>query len=102
MIDPQDIHPLTDFQRNTKETLRRLKKTRRPEVLTVNGRPAVIVQDAEAYRRTIAQLRRDYEIEAVRVGIAEMKAGKGRPAKEVFDELRAKYLSGRRGQKKPA
>ena len=38
MIDLKEIHPLTDFQRNTKAHLKHLKKTGKPHVLTVNGR----------------------------------------------------------------
>ena len=36
----QDIHPLTDFKRNTSHFMSRMKKTRRPVVLTVNGKAA--------------------------------------------------------------
>jgi prevent-host-death family protein len=48
MIDLKEIHPLTDFQRNTKAYLKRLKETGRPQDLTVNGRAEVVVQDAAA------------------------------------------------------
>ena len=45
MIQLADIHSLSDFQRNTKEHLQRLKRSGRPEVLTVNGKAEVVVQD---------------------------------------------------------
>jgi prevent-host-death family protein len=51
MIRIQDIRSLTDFHRNTKQHLRRLKRTGRPVVLTVNGRAMLVVQDATAYER---------------------------------------------------
>ena len=51
MIALQDIRSLTDFQRNTKSHLKRLKSTGRPEVLTVNGKAELIVQDAAASSR---------------------------------------------------
>jgi prevent-host-death family protein len=47
----KDIHSLTDFKRRTSELLEHLQRTNRPIVLTVNGRPAVVLQDAEAYQR---------------------------------------------------
>lgn len=53
MIDVRDIHSLTDFQRNTRHHIRRLRSTGRPAVLTVNGTAALIVQDAEAYQRHV-------------------------------------------------
>lgn len=56
MIALQDIRSLTDFQRNTKTHLKRLKATGRPEVLTVNGKAELIVQDAAAYEETLAAI----------------------------------------------
>jgi PHD/YefM family antitoxin component YafN of YafNO toxin-antitoxin module len=56
MIRPEDIGSLTDFQRNTQAHLKRLKRTGRPELLTVNGRAEVVVQNASAYQRLIESL----------------------------------------------
>jgi PHD/YefM family antitoxin component YafN of YafNO toxin-antitoxin module len=56
MIKPQDIGSLTEFQRNTQAHLKRLKRTGRPELLTVNGRAEVVVQNASAYQRLIESL----------------------------------------------
>ena len=56
MIRPEDIGPLTDFNRNTKAHLKRLRRTGRPELLTVNGRAQVVVQSASAYQRLLASL----------------------------------------------
>ena len=85
MIVLQDIRSLTDFQRNTKSHLKRLKITGRPEVLTVNGRAELIVQDAAAYEETLDTIR------GIQRGLDEMKAGKGEPARKVLDRIRAKY-----------
>ena len=51
MIDVRDIYSLTDFQRNTRRHIERLRRTGRPAVLTVNGAAELVVQDAEAYQR---------------------------------------------------
>jgi PHD/YefM family antitoxin component YafN of YafNO toxin-antitoxin module len=56
MIKPEDIGSLTDFQRNTQAHLKRLKRTGRPELLTVNGKAEVVVQNASAYQRLIDSL----------------------------------------------
>jgi len=56
MIKAEDIGSLTDFQRNTQAHLKRLKRTGRPELLTVNGRAEVVVQNASAYLRLIESL----------------------------------------------
>ena len=85
MIALDDIRSLTDFQRNTKAHLRRLKATRRPEVLTVNGRAELIVQDAAAFEDMLDAIR------GVQRGLDEMKAGKGEPARVVLERIRAKH-----------
>jgi prevent-host-death family protein len=56
MVRPEDIGSLTDFTRNTKAHLKRLKRTGRPELLTVNGKAEVVVQSASAYERLVKAL----------------------------------------------
>jgi PHD/YefM family antitoxin component YafN of YafNO toxin-antitoxin module len=51
MIRSEDITSLTDFAKNTKAHIKRLKRTGRPELLTVNGKAEVVVQNATAYQR---------------------------------------------------
>jgi prevent-host-death family protein len=53
VIKPEDIGSLTDFNRNTKAHLKRLRRTGRPELLTVNGKAEVVVQSASAYQKLI-------------------------------------------------
>jgi hypothetical protein len=85
MIALEDIRSLTDFQRNTKAHLKRLKATGRPEVLTVNGKAELIVQNAAAYEETLDAIR------GIQRGLDEMKEGKGEPARVVLDRIRSKY-----------
>ena len=58
MLDVREIHSVTDFLRNHKSHITRLKETRRPQVLTVNGRAEVVVQDAESYQELLDRLER--------------------------------------------
>jgi PHD/YefM family antitoxin component YafN of YafNO toxin-antitoxin module len=53
MINLKDICSLSDFQRNTKTHLSRLKKTGKPAVLTVNGKAELVVQDAASYQKLL-------------------------------------------------
>ena len=45
-----DILPLTDFKRRTNEFVEQLRETGRPLVLTINGKPEIVVLDASAYQ----------------------------------------------------
>jgi len=56
MIRAEDVGSLTDFNRNSKAHLKRLKRTGRPQLLTVNGKAEVVVQNASAYLRLIESL----------------------------------------------
>jgi hypothetical protein len=102
MIDPKTIRTLTEFQRSAKAALQRLRKSGQPEVLTVNGKAALIVQDAEAYFRNLEELERGYEIEAVQAGIEQMKAGMGRPFGAFDREFRAERARKRKTRRKSA
>jgi len=90
MIALQDIRSLTDFQRNTKSHLRRLKSSGRPEVLTVNGRAELIVQDAAAFEDMLDAIR------GIQRGLDEMKSGTGKPFRQALDEIRAQHKIPRR------
>ncbi len=51
MISMNAIHPVSDFSRKPGEHIKRLQKTGEPEVLTVNGKAAVVIQDAKTYEK---------------------------------------------------
>jgi prevent-host-death family protein len=91
MIDLKEIHPLTDFQRNTKAHLKRLKKTGKPQVLTVNGRAEIVVQDADAYQKLLESVDRAEALEGIRRGLEDVKAGRTRPLADAIDELGRRY-----------
>lgn len=49
MFSMDTVHPISDFSRKPEEYIKRLKATGKPEILTVNGKAEVIIQDARAY-----------------------------------------------------
>jgi prevent-host-death family protein len=88
VIQLRDIYSLTDFQRKTREHIERLKETGRPEVLTVNGRAEIVVQDAESYERLLELVDRAEAIVGIRLGLDSMQRGEGRPASQALNSLR--------------
>ncbi len=86
----QDIHPLTDFKRNTSDFVIRMKKTRRPLVLTVNGKAELVVQDAKSYQQILDRLDRLEGVEAIRLGIAAADEGRVNPARKALTDLHRK------------
>jgi prevent-host-death family protein len=92
MLDiTKDIQSLTTFRRRSGDFMKQLKKSKRPVVLTVNGKAAAIVQDAKAYQRLLDLAARADAEEGIRQRLEDVAHGRTRPAREVFDELRRKY-----------
>ena len=85
MIDvTQDIHSLTTFKHNSSGLMKRMKKTGRPLVLTVNGKAEAVLLDAAAYQEVAGHLD---VVTSIRRGLAQAKRGAGRPADDVLDAL---------------
>ncbi len=79
-IDIKDIRSVTDFQRNARTHVARLRKTKAPMVLTVNGSAAVVVQDAASYQELLNRVdNMEYELEfiaAVNEGLEDIRQGR--------------------------
>jgi PHD/YefM family antitoxin component YafN of YafNO toxin-antitoxin module len=67
--------------------VRQLKKTGQPVVLTVNGKAALVIQDAESYQKLLEAQDRMEAIEGIRRGLESMKQNKGKPAEKFFREF---------------
>jgi prevent-host-death family protein len=97
MLDiTKDIQSVTTFRRRSGDFMKQLKKSRRPVVLTVRGKAAAIVQDAEAYQRLLDVAAGTDAAEGVRQGLDDAARGRTRAASEVFDEIRRKHEIPRR------
>lgn len=88
MLDiTKDIQSLTTFRRRSADFMKLLKRSKRPVVLTVNGKAAAVVQDAAAYQRLLGVAARADAREGIRQGVEDSKKGKTRPAREFFEEF---------------
>ena len=85
MLDTREIYSLSDFVRNPKAHVARLKETRTPEVLTVNGRAEVVLLDTETYENLMERLQNANEIAAIRTHMAEARKN-APPQEEVSEE----------------
>lgn len=92
MLDiTKDIQSLTTFRRRSGDFMKQLKKSKRPVVLTVKGKAAAVVQDAEAYQHLLDIAAQADAEEGIRQGLENAKEGKLRPAREFFDEFEAAH-----------
>lgn len=91
MIQTQNIHSLTDFQRRTASHLQRLRQSGLPEVLTVKGRAELIVQTAEAYQALLSKLELYESVIAIGRGIQDIAAGRSTSLRDLDARMRAKF-----------
>jgi PHD/YefM family antitoxin component YafN of YafNO toxin-antitoxin module len=91
MIDLREIRSVTEFQRNIKDYVGRLKKKKTPLVLTVNGRAELIVQDAESYQVMLDRLEHAETVAAIRRGVEQTGRGEAIPLEEAEKRLRKKH-----------
>ncbi len=91
----EDIRSLTEFKRETPALLKRMKKTGRPLVLTINGKAAAVTMDVAAFQKLIDAVDRVEAVEAIDAGLKSMARGEGQPAGSTFRAARRKHgLSG--------
>jgi PHD/YefM family antitoxin component YafN of YafNO toxin-antitoxin module len=91
VIDLRDVHSVTEFQRNLKSYVGRLKEKRTPLVLTVNGRAELIVQNADSYQELLDRLERAETLAAIRQGMKQFERGQGIPLQQAERRLRKKH-----------
>ena len=90
-----DTQPLTTFRDNPTQAIETLKSTGRPITLTVDDRPAVILQDPAEYQRLLDIAALADASEGIRQGLEQLHRGEGRPASEFFSEMCFKYAISR-------
>jgi prevent-host-death family protein len=91
----KDTQTLSHFKRNTADVMEQLRKSGNPVVLTVNGKPEAIVQNAAAYERLLNLAAHGEMTEFLREAKADADAGRTVAAREFLQSLGQK-----RSQKK--
>jgi prevent-host-death family protein len=91
MLDiTHDIQSLTTFRRRSGDFMKQLKETKRPMVLTVKGKAAAIVQDADAYQQLLDIAARADAGEGIRQGLEDAKKGRVQLARDFFGSFEPK------------
>ncbi len=91
MLDvSRDINSLSNFKRNTSDFMERLKETKAPLVLTINGVSELVVQSAGGYQQLLNRLEYLETVVGIRRGLEELADGKAVPAVTALEELREK------------
>ena len=91
MINIKSIQSLTDFKRNTNQHLKELKKSRRPLVLTVNGKAELVVLDADSFQDFLDKIEYAETVRDIQEGIEDFENGRSKLASEALAEMAKKY-----------
>lgn len=82
---------MTDFIRNAKSYVAKVKETKNPIAITVNGEAEVVIVDAAEYQALVDESERTRLIAAIREAENEVIAGRHMSAKEAFANLRRSF-----------
>lgn len=83
----RDIDSLSNFKRETTKFVQRMKETGQPVVLTINGKAALVVQDAASYERLVSLAERIESLESLQQSLADADAGRTRPMRKAVKSL---------------
>lgn len=83
----KDIRSLTEFKRDTARLVSHLKNTGRPCILTVNGKPALVVMEAEAWQDMQDQTEYARTTIGIRKGLDQARKDQGCEAGAFFKTL---------------
>ena len=90
MVQADETYSLSDFTLHAMDHLARLKSSGQPEVLTIDGKAEIVVQDADAYQALLDRLDSVEAIAAVKASLVEFERGEGIPLREGFAALRSR------------
>ncbi len=86
-----DIHSLSDFERRTGTFVKRMRGSGHPLVLTINGKAAIVVQDAAAYQELRDRIDELEALSGIKRGLTDVAAGRVTPLKKFEKEFRSRH-----------
>ncbi len=87
-----DIKPISFLKQKTSEVVNRVKTTKQPTFITINGNVELVIQDAESYQKMIDSMYSlsEKDISKIKVGLKEVEEENFIPAEECFKRIKDK------------
>lgn len=87
----RDIQTVSDLKQNASKLIKQVNQTGQPVVLTINGKPAAVIQDVHSYERMAEAADYELTIRALNKALDHVdNGGELIPADEVFDRISKK------------
>ena len=84
-----DIHPLSEFRSNASGFIAQVHNTKRPLVITQNGKSAAVLLDVNEYDKLVDKIELIQDIELV---LNQINEGKGISHSEAHQRLKSRCL----------
>ncbi len=91
MLNLSRIHPLNQFQQEASTLIDQFKTDKTPIILTVKGKAAVVLQDAESYQQLLNKIELLETLAGIHKSLEEFEQGQGIPLNQAFKQLQEKY-----------
>lgn len=87
----RDIQTISELKQNASKLVKQVRATRQPIVLTLNGKPAAVIQDVESYERMAEAADYELTIRALDEALTDFDKRASWPTHdEVFSKFRRK------------
>jgi antitoxin YefM len=83
-----DIHPLSEFRSKASGFIAQVHNTKRPLVITQNGKSAAVLLDVNEYEKMVEKIELFQDVE---LGLDQIKNGKGMSHSEAHNMLKSRY-----------
>ncbi len=84
----EDVHPVSEFRSKAAGFITQVHNTKRPLVITQNGKSAAVLLDVATYDSMVEKLELLQDVDA---GSKQIEAGKGITHSEAHNIVRSKY-----------
>ena len=81
----EDIKSVSELKKNTNDIFEQMHRTGRPIVITVNGKPDVVLMDVEVFEKKLRALNLSVLLAEAEIDVRE---GRTRPARDFLAELK--------------
>ena len=87
----RDIQTVSEFKQNASKLVKQIMRTKQPILLTVNGKPALVLQDADTYQAMAVGHEYELTVTAIKESLLDYDDRENWATHdEVFSELREK------------
>jgi prevent-host-death family protein len=88
IVFAEDVHPVSEFRSKAAGFIAQVHNTKRPLVITQNGKSAAVLLDASEYDSMVEKLELLQDIE---IGWQQIELGKGIAHSEARKSIRSRY-----------